>query len=473
MSCASGPTSSLFGILLYILLNTSYSIAVFTDPGSPATSTQHGGGYSHLPITEPSHDHDSVPAITVSSSGAPRYCKKCHCRKPDRAHHCSTCRRCVLKMDHHCPWLATCVGLHNYKAFLLFLIYTCIFCWVCFGATAHWVWSNILSDAQYTETLMPINVVLLAVISGIIGLVLTGFTAWHLSLATRGMTTIECLEKTRYLTPMRQQMAQQQQLQKRNDHSPNGMGERLQRAGRQFLEIHANAVPGATRLEEGEERSSPKANPSAAADCTNGTQSPAQQALYRNYGDMERSRERDRYEDYLDDQESEKLPNAFDLGWRRNLRHLFGERPLYWFLPVCNTTGDGWRWETSMKWREATEQARLSREQRSRTPSYEYDGDLPGSSPHIYSRGDPTHGHRGADRFYDGPAHRGQGEQDGLSMKALRRPKANIDRGEEDGDVDYYEVSSDEEAATERRALRGSQRGPRPNGRNEEWRDWD
>ena len=36
-----------------------------------------------------------------------RYCEKCHCWKPPRAHHCSTCGRCIVKMDHHCPWVCT------------------------------------------------------------------------------------------------------------------------------------------------------------------------------------------------------------------------------------------------------------------------------------------------------------------------------------------------------------------------------
>jgi palmitoyltransferase ZDHHC2/15/20 len=203
------------------------------------------------------------------------------------------------------------------------------------------VWSEVLSDGQYEETLMPINYVLLAVISGIIGIVLTGFTGWHMSLARVNMTTIECLEKTRYLSPLRRSMQHQLQEQRANGNPP-------QTYGQQLREIHANAIPGVTRPEEGEERPSP----------IQASHPQAYDNVHQSYEDMERTRERERYEAYLDERISDKLPNAFDLGWRNNLTHLMGPNPLFWALPISNTTGDGWSYETSPKWFKAREKAR-------------------------------------------------------------------------------------------------------------------
>merc|ERR1719217_1521764 len=61
-------------------------------------------------------------------SGDKRNCKWCATLNPDRCHHCCVCRTCVLKMDHHCPWIYNCVGFGNHKYFFLFLVYTGIAC---------------------------------------------------------------------------------------------------------------------------------------------------------------------------------------------------------------------------------------------------------------------------------------------------------------------------------------------------------
>jgi hypothetical protein len=43
----------------------------------------------------------STPANYSPKSSA-RWCKACARHKPPRSHHCSICKSCILKMDHHC-----------------------------------------------------------------------------------------------------------------------------------------------------------------------------------------------------------------------------------------------------------------------------------------------------------------------------------------------------------------------------------
>ncbi|XP_045146171.1 palmitoyltransferase ZDHHC15 isoform X2 [Echinops telfairi] len=69
-----------------------------------------------------------LPVYTRTGSGAVRFCERCHLIKPDRCHHCSVCAMCVLKMDHHCPWVNNCIGFSNYKYFLQFLAYSVLYC---------------------------------------------------------------------------------------------------------------------------------------------------------------------------------------------------------------------------------------------------------------------------------------------------------------------------------------------------------
>ncbi|XP_048815988.1 palmitoyltransferase ZDHHC15 isoform X3 [Lagopus muta] len=69
-----------------------------------------------------------LPVYTRTGSGGIRFCDRCQLIKPDRCHHCSVCAMCVLKMDHHCPWVNNCIGFSNYKFFLLFLAYSLLYC---------------------------------------------------------------------------------------------------------------------------------------------------------------------------------------------------------------------------------------------------------------------------------------------------------------------------------------------------------
>ena len=376
----TGTNTSIGGIILYALLNWCYTTAVFTNPGS----TTNDAGYSTLPTQAPPR----ATSFTVKSHGELRFCKKCQARKPDRAHHCSTCRRCVLKMDHHCPWLATCIGLRNHKAFLLFLIYTTLFCIYSVTVSGSWVYSEIFNQTEYVDTLMPINFILLSVLSGVIATVVGAFTSWHILLASRGQTTIECLEKTRYLSPLRKR------LQHRFEAQQNGEGIPLPRYGQQLLDIHANALPGITRPEEGEV--SGRDSFGSHADLNGSSLPPPsyeQQPSGRqlSYEEIERVRARKRHEEYMDEVDSEKLPNAFDLGPRRNLQHLFGPVPWLWFFPILNTTGDGWSWEASPKWLAARDRIARDREeqrQRERAAGWGFEPESPAVSAFSHS---PSH----------------------------------------------------------------------------------
>ena len=75
---------------LYLLFNILFNYwgCILTRPGWPG---------HHL--TEADEEEVGAPARFK------RFCKKCECPKPARTHHCSVCRRCVMKMDHHCPWV--------------------------------------------------------------------------------------------------------------------------------------------------------------------------------------------------------------------------------------------------------------------------------------------------------------------------------------------------------------------------------
>jgi len=61
-------------------------------------------------------------------AGKVTMCRFCAKPRPERAHHCTVCGVCVMRLDHHCPWINNCVGFNNHKYFLLTCFYTVLAC---------------------------------------------------------------------------------------------------------------------------------------------------------------------------------------------------------------------------------------------------------------------------------------------------------------------------------------------------------
>ncbi|BAS91603.1 Os04g0674450, partial [Oryza sativa Japonica Group] len=106
--------------VLAVFTITSYCLASFKSAGAPAD--MRWGSY---------------PMVGKNDLENYTFCTYCSKPKPPRAHHCRSCKMCVLDMDHHCPFIGNCVGASNHRAFVFFLISVVISCSYAAGMTIY------------------------------------------------------------------------------------------------------------------------------------------------------------------------------------------------------------------------------------------------------------------------------------------------------------------------------------------------
>jgi hypothetical protein len=116
-------------IYFIIIMSTSFFLFIvqmfqslytaFTDPG--AFLPNYRDDKSNNP------DTNLMLATVQKQDYFLKLCKTCKIAKDLRVFHCKECGLCILRHDHHCPWLSTCIGIHNNRKFIMLLIINLIF----------------------------------------------------------------------------------------------------------------------------------------------------------------------------------------------------------------------------------------------------------------------------------------------------------------------------------------------------------
>ncbi|XP_077043284.1 palmitoyltransferase ZDHHC4 isoform X2 [Agelaius phoeniceus] len=98
-------------LLPYLLLAANLGCFLLCSRANPGTVTQ-----SNAASLAKVYAYDGV----LFQRGL--VCPTCTLEKPARSKHCSVCRTCVHRFDHHCVWVNNCIGAGNAGVFLLYLL---------------------------------------------------------------------------------------------------------------------------------------------------------------------------------------------------------------------------------------------------------------------------------------------------------------------------------------------------------------
>lgn len=185
--------------ILLLVYYTMYK-CISTDPGSITHKSMQphiGAAHSNQHQLTVGSFHTLIIHSTYQTkyNGTRRYCRKCNVYKPDRTHHCYNHNQCVLRFDHCCGVLNNCIGLYNYKYFMLYVLYVVLLS----GSLLHTLlyYGSLWWYDLYHDTIPALFILYLTCIniSIIIGLAL--FVLYHMILIIYNITTVEYMESDR------------------------------------------------------------------------------------------------------------------------------------------------------------------------------------------------------------------------------------------------------------------------------------
>jgi len=129
-----------------------------------------------------------------------RFCDTCKIHRPPRASHCHECGNCVLRFDHHCAVMNTCIGARNYTLFFVFLSALGLLTFLVLEGGLLFTAKQNLTIDKFTKLpswkehpVLLLFLLLTAHIVVIASVLISFLLVYHISLLVRGETTKENL----------------------------------------------------------------------------------------------------------------------------------------------------------------------------------------------------------------------------------------------------------------------------------------